>query len=712
MEVAVVGCGFSSYLYGGTFGNHPSLRIVGAYDRQPQRTAAWCQRFRVQPFDSFEDLLASPAELVVNLTNPGSHYDVTAACLEAGKHVYSEKPLAIGTADSARLVAIAKRAGLRLGCAPCSLLGETAQTLGRAIASGIVGRVHTAHVMLSVPHTSSDAVAAWVRSHRQGGLAAAYARDLDVPVAWPYADEFEVGPAYEHAAYALKWLTSWFGPVTRLVNYSSSRVPQKYGWDYLRREGVGVVTDTSDLYVSCLSLADGVEVLMINATVMSDDLQFVLHGEKGSLEVASQWDFACPVWVRRPGIFMPAARFVYPHAVSDRFARRYPRGYRVTMDYARGVAELARAIESGKPARHVCNLAQEIHIQEITDHIATARAAVIVPETTFDERPVPKPLPREVGIGVVGDAPAAETYVSALQRSDACRLIAAAGPSAPAGEMRGPERPAAGHEEALMLDKRVHAILNVAEAPRRAKLTSAYLRAGKHVFSAEPFASTPAEARAIRDVANEFGLRMACAAPRLVTQQVRRLANGLKAGDLGEINAIVCETSGADAADVLANRDVVAACLWIATWVIGPVWRVRANSRAEPGGAVATFTFVSGATLELREKNDQASDFGALELKDEPGTARVSFAAGTASLGMICAAGSSATRERVAAEAAGHSNACREAVEFCEAIREGALPPQPLEHAVHQILVRELLETAVHTGREVALKETFVQGAW
>ena len=67
--------------------------------------------------------------MVLNLTNPRAHYEVSQAALLAGKHVYSEKPLAMTMTEATELVDARRERGLRLASAPCSVLGETAQTV-------------------------------------------------------------------------------------------------------------------------------------------------------------------------------------------------------------------------------------------------------------------------------------------------------------------------------------------------------------------------------------------------------------------------------------------------------------------------------------------------------------------------------------------------------------------------------------------------------
>jgi predicted dehydrogenase len=77
--------------------------------------------------------------MVLNLTNPQSHYEVTKHFLQYDKHVYSEKPLAQNFDDTKELVALAEARNLLLGSAPCNHLAEAAQAVQRALASNVIG---------------------------------------------------------------------------------------------------------------------------------------------------------------------------------------------------------------------------------------------------------------------------------------------------------------------------------------------------------------------------------------------------------------------------------------------------------------------------------------------------------------------------------------------------------------------------------------------
>src|SRR5438876_1593437 len=132
MRIAIVGCGFVADLYMKTLKLHPQLQLVGVTDRDATRLARFADFHRAKPFDSLDALLAtSGADVVLNLTNPRSHFDITRQCLDVGKHVYSEKPLAMEIDQAKQLVDLAKSKDLHLSSAPCSLLSETAQTIGK-----------------------------------------------------------------------------------------------------------------------------------------------------------------------------------------------------------------------------------------------------------------------------------------------------------------------------------------------------------------------------------------------------------------------------------------------------------------------------------------------------------------------------------------------------------------------------------------------------
>src|SRR5262249_53567701 len=119
MRVAIVGCGFVADYYVRTLPAHPEIELIGVMDRDAQRAERFARYYSLSRYDSLDELLADPrVEIVINLTNPSSHYEVSKRALLAGKHVYSEKPMAMQLDEANELVELAESRGLQISSAP------------------------------------------------------------------------------------------------------------------------------------------------------------------------------------------------------------------------------------------------------------------------------------------------------------------------------------------------------------------------------------------------------------------------------------------------------------------------------------------------------------------------------------------------------------------------------------------------------------------
>ena len=116
------------------------IKIVACADILADRAGAFAAEHGIAA-NSVDDLLArDDIDIVINLTIPAAHAEITLRIIEAGKHAYSEKPLAINRADGESVIRAAADAGLRLGCAPDTFLGSGLQTARKAIDDGFIGR--------------------------------------------------------------------------------------------------------------------------------------------------------------------------------------------------------------------------------------------------------------------------------------------------------------------------------------------------------------------------------------------------------------------------------------------------------------------------------------------------------------------------------------------------------------------------------------------
>lgn len=369
MNIAIIGCGYVADLYAVTLPQHADLKLAGIYDIRPERVAAFSKRWPTRTYANLDELLDDRAvDTVLNLTNPRSHLEVSERCLRAGKHVYSEKPLGMTYTEAARLVALAEEKGLQLATAPCSLLGETAQTMWKAVRDGRIGRVRLVYANfydgLIAPKLSP-----WTWHTETGAH-------------WPAKDEFEIGCTYEHAGYVLTWLAAFFGPATKVTSFASCQIPDK---------GIPVETMAPDFSVGCIEYGDGVVARVTCGLVAPRDKSFTIIGDDGILTTAQVRDDAGAVYLREiPARGWPARiehrlnplrtwlekRLpIVPWSGNEWLMRkklpfaRKPSPIRVSagkpVDFCRGPSELAAAIREKRACRLSAQLG--LHLVELIE---------------------------------------------------------------------------------------------------------------------------------------------------------------------------------------------------------------------------------------------------------------------------------------------------------------------------------------------------------
>jgi predicted dehydrogenase len=142
VRAALIGCGDVAGQYLAELTRHPAVvEVTTCADLDVDRARAQAAEFGIpRAVTPVEALWDAEVDLCVNLTPPHAHAGVSLGILRAGKHVYSEKPLATTLADGIALLAEAERRGLRVGCAPDSFLAPPVQQARRALADGRIGR--------------------------------------------------------------------------------------------------------------------------------------------------------------------------------------------------------------------------------------------------------------------------------------------------------------------------------------------------------------------------------------------------------------------------------------------------------------------------------------------------------------------------------------------------------------------------------------------
>jgi predicted dehydrogenase len=352
--VALVGCGFVADLYMASARVHPEVRVLGAWDRDPARLRAFCDHWGVAPALSLDTLIAAlPRDgLLLNLTNPASHAEVTRAALEAGRHVWSEKPMALSLAQARELMGLAQARGLHLASAPSSVLSEASQALGLALRQGRGGTPRLIYAELDDGFLAQAPVAAW-----RGESGAP----------WPVADELRTGCALEHAGYWLGWLVAHLGPVREVTTATALAVPGKH------RDLAGATEEGPDLAVATLLFAAGPVARLTCSIVAPHDHRLRVVGDGGVLEVGAAWDNAAPVRlrgrvrVRRRLIDLPVGRRVRLKGPTH---PKVGRTGAASMNFMLGPAEALGAIRAGRAPRLSGDYA--LHLTEATLACATA----------------------------------------------------------------------------------------------------------------------------------------------------------------------------------------------------------------------------------------------------------------------------------------------------------------------------------------------------
>jgi predicted dehydrogenase len=303
-------------------------------------------------------------QMVLNLSNPRSHFEVTAAALRAGKHVYTEKPLGISSAQAHALIRLAGAYGVRIGCAPCSVLSDTAQTLGKAIREGVIGKVRLVYANyddgMIAPHEEP-----WRWRSMSGAP-------------WPAKDEFETGCTYEHAGYFLTWLAAYFGPARSVTAFSSCQIPDK---------GRPVDNMAPDFAVGCIQYDHGVVARVTLGLVAPEDKSLTVVGDKGYIYVPYLRNDKNPILVYRYPGTGASSRFGRISLKAIKALRRLARRYRLgsglrryplidlgafnnaapgkPVDFMRGPQDMLNAIRDNRP--HMLSAELGLHVVEIIE---------------------------------------------------------------------------------------------------------------------------------------------------------------------------------------------------------------------------------------------------------------------------------------------------------------------------------------------------------
>ncbi|WP_062017395.1 Gfo/Idh/MocA family protein [Aureimonas sp. AU4] len=336
-RIGLVGCGVISDIYLTNAALFRDIRFTAVADARPEAAEARAKTYGLKAL-TLDELYESPdVDIVLNLTNPDAHAEVSLRALRAGKHVYGEKPLATTLEDGEAIMKLAEEKGLRVGSAPDTVLGAGTQTARRLMEDGTVGRTLS-------------------------GVATIMSRGMEH---WHPAPAFYFkpggGPVLDMGPYYLSALVTLLGPIEQVVAMGQIGLAERTVTANGPNVGQVIPVTTPTTFHALLGFRSGAQVTLLasfdvwkhgmtpielygtGASIRVPDPNFF----GGTIEIADNRDTWSPIEAGEERL----TELNYP-AASPRYAN-----YR-----GLGLAEMAAAIEAGRPHRASGELA--LHVLE------------------------------------------------------------------------------------------------------------------------------------------------------------------------------------------------------------------------------------------------------------------------------------------------------------------------------------------------------------
>ena len=356
-RVGIVGCGVIAKVYAEKLNALPFIDLVACADIDRERVEAFAKEHGIAKAQAPEALIADrDVDVVVNLTIPQAHVSVSRAAIDAGKSVFSEKPLGLTVAEGRALVDAARAKGVRIGCAPDTFLGAGLQTCRKLIDDGAIGRPVAANGFMLSPG----------------------------PEAWhPRPQIFYergAGPMFDMGPYYFTALVMLLGPARRIT--SSARITHEertIGSQPLKGQRFRVEVPTH--VASVVDFASGpVATLVTSFDVQASRNRWIeIYGTEGTLAVPDPNTFGGPVQIKR------GFRDEWKDVELTHGNAQQSRGL--------GLADMVRGIERKRPHRASGELS--LHVLDLMESSirASTDGAHVTLGTTCD-RPAPLPAGR------------------------------------------------------------------------------------------------------------------------------------------------------------------------------------------------------------------------------------------------------------------------------------------------------------------------------
>ncbi|MHB8131441.1 MAG: Gfo/Idh/MocA family protein [Mobilitalea sp.] len=329
VKVAMIGVGAISGIYLDNITKvFKEIELVGVCDIVRERAEDAKEKYNVKKiYDTMQEAFADEeVDIILNLTRPYEHYEVTKAALQAGKHVYSEKPLGASFEEGKELVDLAKAHNLMLGGAPDTFLGSGIQTCRKLIDDGFIGElVGAAAFMICRGHET------W---------------HPDPEFYYKYGG----GPMLDMGPYYVTALINLMGGVSGVTGITKTSFPQRVITSQ-PKSGIVVEVEVPTFITGILNFDNGaVGTIFTTFDVhYKQQARFEIYGSKGTLIVPDPNTFGGPITLLRP---------------EDGEYKEMP----LLFDYKEnsrglGLADMAKAMETGRDYR--ASYLQTYHVLEI-----------------------------------------------------------------------------------------------------------------------------------------------------------------------------------------------------------------------------------------------------------------------------------------------------------------------------------------------------------
>jgi len=356
VKIGFVGCGAISGIYLENITKRfKEIEIIGVCDLIRERAENAVKNYNFPKlYNDMHELFADPeVDIVLNITRPYEHYDVSMAALRAGKHVYSEKPLAASLKEGREIKALAAEKGLMLGGAPDTFLGAGIQTCRKLIDEGAIGTVvGCAGFMICHGHET------W---------------HPDPEFYYKYGG----GPMFDMGPYYLTALINLCGCVSDVSAMTKISFPQRLITSQ-PHNGEIVDVDVPTLYAGNMRFESGA----IGTLYTTFDVHYPgqarleVYGSEGTLYVPDPNGFGGPIKLFKPGEGMKDVELAFDYPENSR---------------ALGLADMAKALQTGRVYR--ANSDMTFHVLEIMEGFATSgeeRREVKI-ESRFERTPIMNP---------------------------------------------------------------------------------------------------------------------------------------------------------------------------------------------------------------------------------------------------------------------------------------------------------------------------------